>query len=381
MPPHGAMRRADVLVVGGGPAGSSCASILVAAGRDVIVIDRARFPRDKPCAGWITPEVVAALGLDLAAYASRHTLQPITGFRFGWIGGRARTLDYPEPVSYGIRRCELDNHLLEASGARLALGTPAKDIQRFGDRWRVDETFEAPLLVGAGGHFCPVARMLGGAAAARARGDPPLVAAYAMELQLEPRLAVACPVAGERPELYFTPDLAGYGWCLRKGDHLDLGLGRRDTRALRRHLDAFLAFLARSGRVPDDLPAAFHGHAYRLREGRPRRLVADSVLLVGDAAGLAHPSSGEGILTAVLSGQLAAEVLLEAGAETTEARLAPYVARLAERVGPWAARLPLPEALTRLAGRLTFSSSWLTRRLVLDHLFLHRAGRPPVTWS
>ena len=59
------MERADVLIVGGGPAGSSCAEALVAAGRDVLVLDRVAFPRDKACAGWITPDVVSALRLDL----------------------------------------------------------------------------------------------------------------------------------------------------------------------------------------------------------------------------------------------------------------------------------------------------------------------------
>ena len=68
--------RFDVIIVGGGPAGSSCARELVRAGLSVAVADRAAFPRDKPCAGWITPDVVTALGLDLADYARAHTLQP-----------------------------------------------------------------------------------------------------------------------------------------------------------------------------------------------------------------------------------------------------------------------------------------------------------------
>jgi geranylgeranyl reductase family protein len=368
------MPRADVLVVGGGPAGSSCASRLVAAGRDVIVLDRARFPRDKPCAGWITPEVVVALGLDLAGYGARHTLQPITGFRVGWIGGETLTVDYGGPVSYGIRRSELDTFLLERSGARLALGERVARIRREEGRWRVNETFEAPLLVGAGGHFCPVARMLDGADQTLEGDRSPLVAASETELRLEPAQAESCPVEPSRPELYFSPDLAGYGWCFRKGDYLNLGIGRRDTRGLLGHREAFLAFLAGGRRLPEGLVGSWRGHAYRLREGRPRRLVTDGALLVGDAASLAHAQSGEGILTAVVSGQLAAEVLLESGGEPTEDRLRPYLTRLAERVGPWAVRLPLPAPLLRLAGRLLLSTTWLTRHVVLDRLFLHRTG-------
>ena len=70
------MERAEVLIVGGGPAGSACATALVAAGCSVLVVDQQRFPRDKPCAGWITPEVVERLGLRLDEYSRNPTLQP-----------------------------------------------------------------------------------------------------------------------------------------------------------------------------------------------------------------------------------------------------------------------------------------------------------------
>ena len=81
----------DALIVGGGPAGSTCAWQLRQAGLDVTVIDAATFPRDKVCAGWITPQVVTALRLDTQAYALRRTFQPITGFRVGVIGGSRET--------------------------------------------------------------------------------------------------------------------------------------------------------------------------------------------------------------------------------------------------------------------------------------------------
>ena len=100
------METFDVLVVGGGPSGSTCAWKLHQAGLKALVIDRKNFPRDKPCAGWITPQVVQSLALDIADYSSSRTWQPITGFRCGLIGGKEIELDYAEPVSYGIRRFE-----------------------------------------------------------------------------------------------------------------------------------------------------------------------------------------------------------------------------------------------------------------------------------
>ena len=71
----------DVLIVGGGPAGSACARRLREAGLDVVVIDKAVFPRDKVCAGWITPQVVEDLQIDPDRYRQGRTFQPITGFR------------------------------------------------------------------------------------------------------------------------------------------------------------------------------------------------------------------------------------------------------------------------------------------------------------
>ena len=127
-----AMDSCDALIVGGGPAGSTCAWKLRQAGLDVMVMDAAVFPRDKLCAGWITPPVVAELDLDPEAYRQGasdpgspggRTLQPITGFRVGLIGGRDEIeTGYGRPVSFGIRRCEFDHYLLQRSGARLRLG-------------------------------------------------------------------------------------------------------------------------------------------------------------------------------------------------------------------------------------------------------------------
>ena len=124
------MENCDVLIVGGGPAGSSCAWQLRQHGMDVMVMDKAIFPRDKVCAGWITPAVVDALQLDTEDYARKHVLQPITSFRTGMIDGREVETQYPDTVSYGIRRYELDDYLLQRSGARLQLGQPLKSLAR-----------------------------------------------------------------------------------------------------------------------------------------------------------------------------------------------------------------------------------------------------------
>src|SRR5262245_9181437 len=102
------MRSCDVLIVGGGPAGSTCARELVKAGLDVMIVDKSRFPRPKLCAGWVTPAVVATLGLDSGEYARGRTLQPVFAMRSSLMGRPLVETRYQEPVSFGIRRAELD---------------------------------------------------------------------------------------------------------------------------------------------------------------------------------------------------------------------------------------------------------------------------------
>jgi flavin-dependent dehydrogenase len=197
-----------------------------------------------------------------------------------------------------------------------------------------------------------------------------------VEFRLDPARASACRVQPEAPELYFCPDLRGYGWCVRKGDYLNVGLGRRDPRSLAAHVRDFVAFLSREGRIQSDLPSRWSGHAYWLHEGPPRRVVGDGLLLVGDAAGLAVPSSGEGIRPAVESGLLAAEALVAAHGRYASPDLAPYVDALKARFGPPRRRLDLPPALARPLGRLLLADEWFTRHFVLDRWFLQRTLAP-----
>ena len=201
------MDSCDVLIVGGGPAGSSCARELVRSGRDVVVLDKATFPRDKICAGWITPAVIEELDLDLADYRLSRVLQPIVAFRTGLVGGQTVETRYPGAVSYGIRRCEFDHYLLARSGSRLRLGEPLESLRRDGDRWIVNESICAPVVIGAGGHFCPVARLMG--EKSTSDGDDQVVLAQEIEFELSPAEQAACQVKPEVPELYFCPDLRG----------------------------------------------------------------------------------------------------------------------------------------------------------------------------
>ena len=363
------MESCDALVIGGGPAGSTCARSLVRGGMDVMVMDKAEFPRDKVCAGWITPGVVALLELDTQAYGRDHVLQPIQGFRTGLINGSAMETRYDEVVSYGIRRCEFDHYLLKRAGARMALGQPLASLERNGGQWIVNGTLSTPLIIGAGGHFCPVARSLGAKLGA---GDP-AVAAKEIEFEMSDEQIAACSVQADTPELYFTADLKGYGWCFRKGRYLNIGLGREDSHHLTGHLASFCEFLHARGRIPPHIPDRFHGHAYLLYGHAPRKPIDDGVLLIGDAAGLAYPESGEGIRPAIESALLAAATILDTRGQYRAQHLSAYRDKLQARFGTAVApKARTPQAVKELLATVLLRSRWFTRHIVLDRWFLHR---------
>jgi flavin-dependent dehydrogenase len=354
MPP----RTCDVLVVGGGPAGSSCALALKSAGAHVVVMDRARFPRDKVCAGWITPAVLAALGLTPEEYrAAGLTLQELRGFRTACEAGPVVDTRFDEVVSYAVRRCEFDTFLLRRSGAHVLEGTALSTLRRDRGVWIANDAVAAPLVVGAGGHFCPVARRIRPAVVSG------LVVAREIEIPLLP--SEPCGVRPDTPELFFNRDLEGYGWCVRKDRFLNVGIGRRVTEKFNRHALGFVEMLAATRRVPERaLRTAWRGHAYLLAGAVDRPPIADGLLLVGDAAGLAAWDSGEGIGPAVDSGLLAARVVASARGRYTETDLSPYVSLLPNTTAAAHLSRRLRALLPAGIGRLLLSSPSFTRRIL-----------------
>lgn len=369
------METCEVLIVGGGPAGSTCAWKLRQAGVDVMLLDSRLFPREKPCAGWITPAVIETLAIDCEEYRQGRVLQEIKGFRTGFMHAAEVVTRYDRTVSYGIRRSEFDHYLLQRSALRQVLGEPVAALERKAGYWIVNGRIRTRLLVGAGGHSCPIARLLGAKI-----GQEQVIVAQSAEFALSREQEPLCPVHADMPELFFNHDLKGYGWILRKGRFLNIGYGRMGRENFGRHMGEFRMFLEQRGDFTAGADVKYRGHAY-LAYGRHggRRRLGDGALLVGDAAGLSYPLSGEGILPAIESALIAADAILEADGDYRRDRLEPYAAGLADRYGREGLgipQFPIPSGLTEIVGARLLSNSWFTRHVALDGWFLHSKHKP-----
>jgi flavin-dependent dehydrogenase len=267
---------------------------------DVLVLDRSDFPRTKLCAGWITPQVVDDLELDLNAYP--HSFLSFDRLELNWRGFRFRK----KTVQHSIRRYEFDDYLLRRSGAAVRTHK-VKRIDTEGPQLIVDGEFSCDYLVGAGGTACPVYRQFFHDRSPRAKGLQ--IATYEHELAYDWK--------DDECKLWFSEDgLPGYSWYVPKGrGYVNVGLGgKADTMKskslrLQDYWDRFVQNLEKRGLVTG---AAWDpsGYSYYLR-GNVETVRLGNVFIVGDSVGLASRDLGEGIGPAVRSAILAATAIAE----------------------------------------------------------------------
>ena len=317
--------RADVVVVGAGPAGSAAAFFLARAGVDVLLADRAVFPRDKTCGDGIGVrclDVFEAMGLagwlrERGSNVSRSFLLSSPGGRRAVVRGSA---DLPDV--YTIPRSVLDHALVErasAAGARLAEELQILDSRRQTRRGNVgvrllarrrgeDIILETPLVIAADGGAVALTRQLGLAP------RPPEWVAVRAYFEGD---------AGDPSQLEIHWERAiapGYAWIFPLGDgraNVGIGAYSRDVHRLGLHLESMLErFVALS---PDARSRLAEGrragpiHGFPLRADAPDvQPFTAHVLVAGEAAGVVSPLTGEGIGPALRCGRLAAEHALEA---------------------------------------------------------------------
>jgi geranylgeranyl reductase family protein len=330
------METFDTIIIGAGPAGSTTAYRLARAGARVLLLDKARFPRDKPCGGGVTARALRELPFDIQPIVEdtvEHVELSFRGHRGVRRGGRGLLM-------HMTQRRRLDHFLVEqalAAGAMFRDGVSVSEISEHGVR--VDGGWVgADLMIGADGVNGASARSLG-LAGERLR-------AVALEGNLAYR-HVADPGRWQGTialELGTIP--GGYGWIFPKGDHLNIGVGgwQSEGPRLREH---FRAFCGRHG-FDNAKVASLRG--YRLAGRGPGSALSGArALLVGEAAGLIDPLLGDGMSAAFLSARLAAETALDFLAGRS-ADLQHYDHAVISEYGPMARfGLDAKRALDRLA--------------------------------
>jgi geranylgeranyl reductase family protein len=339
---------ADVIVTGAGPAGAATAAHLARAGVDVLLVDRARFPRDKVCGDFVGPVALAELRT-LGVEADRRFANANVVARAGvHLDGRLLIeRSFPEAdgfAAFGVvmPRLVLDALIVEAatrSGARLLEGCHVTHVERSpGGVVEVvtaerDRPLRARLVVGADGSNSTVARILRGGQAPRADRIIAVRAYYS---------GVRGPT--DRADLYFTGDsFPGYYWLFPTGpDTANVGVGMmlETVPPVREHLRNLLARLIEADPALRERldGATLDGKivGWPLATYNPAQpLVGDAVLLVGDAGGLINSLNGEGIQYSLLSARWAAEVALGglAKGDLSRQALAPYARRIERELG------------------------------------------------
>ncbi|SKC47234.1 geranylgeranyl reductase family protein [Krasilnikoviella flava] len=368
----GRLDDADVIVVGAGPAGTSTAHWCAAAGLDVLLLDKASFPRDKVCGDGLTPRAVGEL--------ARMGLG--TREDDGWIrneglrvvaGARSWELPWPDLDSfpgYGMARARtsLDHRLAQhaqAGGAKLlertkvtgpllddrdgrVVGVRAQALDGRGRADGAETVFRAPVVVAADGVSSRFATALG----ITRRDDRPLGTAVRTYFRTEGTSRHQDAWMESHLELWDGAPgasnlLPGYGWIFALGDGTaNVGLGAVSSTPARQSatghdyrgmMQAWMRNTpAEWGFTPENQVGPIRGAALPMGFNR-RPLYRDGAVLVGDAAGMVSPFNGEGIAYALQAGRVAADAIAQARTRTTddarERTLASYADRMRADLG------------------------------------------------
>jgi flavin-dependent dehydrogenase len=293
---------ADVIIIGGGPAGSTCAWKLRQKGIDCLLLDKQNFPRLKSCGGWLVPEVLEDLEFDAARYP--HTLKSFDRFylHFKYLNLCMKS------KQFAIQRYEFDDWLLKRSAVPV-MHHKVIHIKKDSGYFIIDDQYKCKYLVGAGGTHCPVYRTFFKHVNPRAR-----------ELQavtLVEEFPYDC--IDENLHLWFSVNLLpGYAWYVPKSKGIvNIGIGTLTPRlqkingSIKIEWQRFISKVTALSLVRG-YQYKPRGYVYYLRSNVEIGQL-DNAFVVGDSAGLATRDMAEGIGPAVKSGILAAESIINNG--------------------------------------------------------------------
>ena len=310
----------EVIVVGAGPAGSTAAKYLAEAGNNVLLVDKNKFPRDKPCGGGIPDRVLKKFPY----LRNREIIDSDTygGYLYTSTLTNRALISRDTPILAMIRRSTFDQKLVNLamdSGALFQENIAIKSLIFSQDYVELilqnGSHLKSKVIIGADGIWSTVVKSIG-----NGRNNPHFGFALFQEF----------PVGQETLDHYFTErrfchvhlnylGIVGYGWVFPKKEHINIGIiemkkqnrpGKNES-SLRDIYQHYLTMLKEQNIVPSSLSleilkgAAIPNHPQK-------KTFADHVLICGDAAGFIQPFSGEGIDYAMTSGKLAAQVVTSA---------------------------------------------------------------------
>jgi geranylgeranyl reductase family protein len=287
----------DIVVIGAGPAGSSAAQTAVQRGANVLMIDRRqRIGLPVQCAEFV-PQWISRY----AHFSPRCVLQTIETMVTHLPDGTSYEMKSP---GYMLDRSLFDKELVASailSGAKISIETRAIGLSAEGlvvEQGSKKDKIQAKVFIGADGVHSFTARCV---------GQPLLKTTVALQYE------VVLPEPQNHVDVFFHKDYeGGYAWFFPKGRTANVGMGviPQKTTLLPKLMDHFLDHLVESKRLSGVEMVAKTGGSIPCE--KPRKTVFGNILLVGDAAGHAHPITGGGILNAVIGGEIAGRIAAEA---------------------------------------------------------------------
>jgi len=312
--------RYDVAIVGAGPAGSTAAKVLSEKGLSTLLLEKATFPRDKPCGGGLQMRI-----LHRFKYLNEDNLidSYSTAIQLHSPSLKHHILFQDDvPLQAMVLRKTFDEHLVmlaTESGATLKCGNTVQTITVEKENIRIalsDGTSEeSRMLIGADGTWSTIAKNIGMKPNCTHIG----VCVYA-EYRMSKKTIHTLYGDQHQVHIHLQPHgLAGYGWVFPKKEHVNIGIAEfrqainpaTEKKNLQKHFDYYLQVLKKQKLLPTHLAkTATHGGVFPTCP--LKSLTADRVLLCGDAGGLANPMTGEGIYYAMCSAEMAAKTTIRA---------------------------------------------------------------------